>query len=220
MDVEYMLEILPELAEASLVTLTVTILGFALAAVVGLFLAVIRMAAPKPVAWAMTGITEFIRNTPLLLQLFFVHMTLSSMAFSAVEPSVYAVMVIGIHYATYCAEVYRAGFEGIHRGQWEASTALNFNTFQTFRYVIIPQMIPPVVPALGNYLVGLFKDTPLLAFVAVVELMTTAKGIGNETFRYTEPITMVGAFFLAFSLISATAIRWVEVRLNHYTRIR
>jgi polar amino acid transport system permease protein len=71
-----------------------------------------------------------------------------------------------------------------------------------------------VVPALGNYLVALFKETPLLSAIAVLELMQTAKVLGSETFRYTEPITLVGLFFLAMSLISAALIRFVEYRLN------
>jgi polar amino acid transport system permease protein len=80
----------------------------------------------------------------------------------------------------------------------------------TFRDIIIPQAIPPMIPALGNYLVALFKETPLLSAIAVLELMQTAKIIGSETFRYTEPITLVGGFFLVMSLVSATAIRAFE----------
>ena len=103
------------------------------------------------------------------------------------------VLALGIHYGAYCSEVYRAGFDNIHRGQWEASIALNLSAWTTFRDIIIPQAIPPIVPALGNYLVALFKETPLLSAIAVLELMQTAKIIGSETFRYTEPITLVGA---------------------------
>ena len=80
--------------------------------------------------------------------------------------------------------------------------------------MIIPQAIPPVVPALGNYLVALFKDTPLLSAIAVMELMQTAKIIGSEDFRYTEPITLVGIIFLLFSLIAAGLIKLVEAWLN------
>ena len=116
-------------------------------------------------------------------------------------------LAIGIHYAAYCSEVYRAGFDNIARGQWEASIALNLSPWTTFRDVIIPQAIPPVVPALGNYLVALFKETPLLSAIAVLELMQTAKIIGSQTFRYTEPITLVGVFFLVMSLVSAAGIR-------------
>ncbi len=120
------------------------------------------------------------------------------------------VLAIGVHYAAYCSEVYRAGFENVPRGQWEASIALNLSQWTTFRDIIIPQVIPPIVPALGNYLVALFKETPLLSAIAVLELMQTAKIIGSETFRYTEPITLVGLFFLAMSLVSAAFIRAFE----------
>jgi polar amino acid transport system permease protein len=88
----------------------------------------------------------------------------------------------------------------------------------TFRDIIIPQAIPPVVPALGNYLVALFKETPLLSAIAVLELMQTAKILGSESFRYVEPITLVGGFFLVFSLVSAWLIRRVEAHLNRIGR--
>ena len=127
------------------------------------------------------------------------------------------VLALGLHYGTYCSEVYRAGLENVPRGQWEASTALNLTTFHTFRDVILPQAIPPVVQALGNYLVALFKETPLLSAIAVLELMQTAKILGSETFRYTEPITLVG-LFLVFSLIAAGLVRLVETWLQRRPR--
>jgi len=124
------------------------------------------------------------------------------------------VLALGLHYGAYCSEVYRAGLEGVHRGQWEASAALNLSPWTTFKDIIIPQAIPPLVPALGNYLVALFKETPLLSAIAVLELMQTAKILGSETFRYTEPMTLVGLFFLVMSLASSALIRTVERVLN------
>jgi len=123
-----------------------------------------------------------------------------------------------VHYATYCSEVYRAGLENIPKGQWEASTALNLSPYVTFRDVIIPQAIPPVVPALGNYFVALFKETPLLSAIAVLELMQTAKILGSENFRYIEPITLVGVFFLIMSLAAAWLIRRLESLLDRSLR--
>jgi polar amino acid transport system permease protein len=120
------------------------------------------------------------------------------------------VLALGIHYSSYCSEVYRAGLDNIPRGQWEAAMALNLSLPRTYWDIIIPQAIPPVIPALGNYLVALFKETPLLSAIAVLELMQTAKILGSEYFRYLEPITIVGLFFLILSLLSAAAIRRVE----------
>src|SRR5206468_7122999 len=90
------------------------------------------------------------------------------------------VLALGIHYAAYCSEVYRAGFDNIPRGQWEASIALNLGAWTTFRDVIIPQAIPPIVPALGNYLVALFKETPLLSASAVLALTPAATTLRRE----------------------------------------
>ncbi len=130
------------------------------------------------------------------------------------SPLATGIVAIGIHYSTYASEVYRSGLDSVPRGQWEAATALNFSTFEKLRTVILPQAIPPVVPALGNYLVAMFKDTPLLAAIGVLELLNTAKEIGSYSFRYLEGLTIVGIFFLLMSLISAVGIRALERRLK------
>jgi polar amino acid transport system permease protein len=208
-DWSYTWEILPTLARASLVTIQATILGFLLAATVGLLLAILRMSKSGWVAIPTAGFIEFIRSTPLLIQIFFVFFVFPEFGVN-LSAMTAGVLAIGLHYGTYCSEVYRSGLANIPRGQWEASTALNLSGFHTFRDVIIPQAIPPVVPALGNYLVALFKETPLLSAIAVLELMQTAKILGSENFRYTEPITLVGLFFLVFSLVTAALIRQVE----------
>ena len=212
-DWQFALQILPQLARAALVTIEATFLGFAVAAVLGLVLALLRRSR-NPWTSAITGgFIEFIRSTPVLIQIFFLFFVFPR--FGIVIPAFAAgVMALGLHYACYCSEVYRAGLDGVPRGQWEAAVALNLGPLQTYRDVIIPQAIPPVVPALGNYLIGMFKETPLLSAIAVLELMQTAKIIGSETFRYLEPITMVGAFFLVMSLVSAAGVRRVEAWLK------
>ena len=89
------------------------------------------------------------------------------------------IIALSVHYACYCSEVYRAGLEAVPRGQWEACTALNLSSWNTFKNIILPQAIPPIVPALGNYLVALFKETPLLSAIAVLELVQAAKNLGT-----------------------------------------
>ena len=216
-DWSYTVEILPVLARAAIVTIEATLLGFVLAAILGLVLALLRMSPRRPLSMGATAFIEFIRSTPLLIQIYFLYFVFPKVGISL--PAFTAgVIAIGLHYATYCSEVYRAGLEGVPRGQWEASIALNLSPYRTLRDVIIPQAIPPVVPALGNYLVALFKETPLLAAIAVPELMQTAKNLGSESFRYTEPITLVGLFFLVMSLISAGLVRLVERRLARIGR--
>jgi polar amino acid transport system permease protein len=207
-DWNYTIEILPDLLAAALVTIEATLLGFVLAAVLGLVLAILRMLGPACSGPASVFV-EVIRSTPLLIQIFFIYFVLPKFGVT-IDAFTAGVLALGIHYATYCSEVYRAGIESISRGQWEASIALNLGLATTFKDIILPQAIPPVVPALGNYLVALFKETPLLSAIAVLELMQTAKIMGSENFRYTEPITLVGVLFLIMSLVSAALIRRVE----------
>jgi polar amino acid transport system permease protein len=206
------LEVLPILAKAAIITVEATFLGFLMAASLGLVFAILRMLGPM-IAWPVTIVIELVRSTPLLIQIFFLYFVLPKFGVT-LDAFTAGVLALGLHYATYCSEVYRAGLENIPRGQWEASTALNLNLFTTFKDIILPQAIPPIVPALGNYLVALFKETPLLSAIAVLELMQTAKILGSETFRYVEPITLVGVIFLIMSLVSAAGIRWVERTLN------
>ena len=211
----YTWEILPDLLAAAVITIEATLLGFAVAAVLGLVLAILRMSQNPWIANPITGLIEFIRGTPVLIQIFFMFYVLPQ--FGITMPALLAgVLALGLHYATYCSEVYRAGLENIPRGQWEAATALNLTPYRTFKDVIIPQAIPPVVPALGNYFIAMFKETPLLSAIAVVELMQTAKILGSFSFRYLEPITLVGVFFLIMSLVASLGNqqfeRWLRLR--------
>lgn len=212
-DWSFALEILPILAQAAVITIEATLIGFVVALLLGLVLALARMSRNPFVSLPAAGFIEFIRSTPLLIQIFFLYFVFPK--FGIVLPALVAgIMALGLHYSTYCAEVYRAGLENVPRGQWEAATALNLGPWTTYRDVILPQAIPPIIPALANYLVALFKETPLLSAIAVLELMQTAKTIGSETFRYIEPITLVGLFFLAMSLVSAALIRQGEAWLR------
>jgi polar amino acid transport system permease protein len=212
-DWAYALEIAPVLARALLVTLQATVLGMAIALVLGLALALARRAPYPLLAWPTAVFVEFIRSTPLLVQIFFLFYVLPE-AGVRLSPLTAGVLALGVHYAAYCSEVYRAGLESVPKGQWEAALALNLGRWRTMRSIILPQALPPVVPALGNYLVAMFKDTPLLSAITVVELLQTAKLLGSESFRYVEPLTLVGVLFLALSLASAAVIRVAERRLK------
>jgi polar amino acid transport system permease protein len=211
-DWSYTLEILPDLAHAAIVTVEATFVSFFFAAILGLMLAILRMRGGVT-GWITSAVIETIRSTPLLIQIFFIFFVLPRYGV-ALDAFTAGIIALSLHYGCYCSEVYRAGIEAVPRGQWEACIALNVSGWNTLKNIILPQAIPPVVPALGNLLVALFKDTPLLSAIAVLELVQTAKILGSENFRYTEPMTIVGITFLILSLISAAGIRWVEQRLN------
>ncbi|CAH2928991.1 MAG: Ectoine/hydroxyectoine ABC transporter permease protein, EhuD [uncultured Paraburkholderia sp.] len=212
-DLHYAGQILPALLRASMYTIFITLIGFAIALVLGLVLAVLRRSPVKAVSRTMGFVVEFIRSTPLLIQVYvlFYVLPVYGITMSALTAGTVG---IALHYACYTSEVYRAGLNGVARGQWEAACALSLSPWRTYRGVILPQAIRPVIPALGNYLVAMFKDTPVLSAITVVELMQQAKNIGSETFRYLEPITLAGIFFLLMSVTFAQLVRRLEYGLR------
>lgn len=211
-DLDFALRILPEFLRALQVTVYAVFWGMGLALGLGLAWAIARRSRLGLISWSAAGLVEFVRSTPLLVQIYFLFYALPGLGLR-LSPLVTGVVALGLHYSAYTSEVYRAGIEGVPQGQWEAATALNLSPFHTFRHVVLPQAIPPAIPALGNYLVAMFKDTPMLSSITVLELLQTAKLIGAETFRYQEPLTLVGVLFLVLSLCSASLIRWLERRL-------
>ncbi|KGA95754.1 amino acid ABC transporter permease [Alkalihalobacillus alcalophilus ATCC 27647 = CGMCC 1.3604] len=201
-------EVFPHIIKAIGVTISVTFIAFFIALTVGLVLTLIRRSNIKIVSLITAGIIEFIRATPPLVQLFFVYYATSLNGFQT------GAIVLGLHYSTYISEIYRSGINAVPQSQWEASKALNFTRAQTWRKVILPQAIPPVIPMLGNYLIVLFKETPLLSAIFVVEMLQVAQSIGGQTFRYVEPITIVGFLFLVLSYPSALFIRYLEKKFG------
>ncbi len=212
-DWEFVRQIMPTLIEGVKVTILATLLGSLVAAAVGLAIAILRRSDNKLVARATGFAAEFIRGTPLLVQLYFIFYVLPDFGI-LLPPLVAGVIGLGLHYGTYTAEVYRAGIENVPRGQWEAAKACNLSVPQTWMHVILPQAVPPMIPALANYFIAMFKETPLLSAITVLELMNQAKSVANTYYRYIEPMTLVGAFFLVISLFAVFLLRWLERRFN------
>lgn len=211
---EYAGEILPVLLEHFVrYSLVATLLGSALAAVLGLVFAIVRYVRVPVLAPLTTGFIEFVRSTPLLVQLFFLFYVLPGFGIT-MSPLVTGVLALGVHYACYYAEVYRAGIDGVPKGQWEATTALSIPARYTWQHIVLPQALRRVLPALGNYAVSMFKETPFLALITVPELVQTASSLGSRNFRYIEPFTIAGLIFLLASYPTALALRKMENRLG------
>ena len=203
-------EILPRMLWATLNTLAAAGIGYSIALVLGL---VFLLAQRTQFGWlnrVVREIVEFIRSTPLIVQLFFVYFVAPQFGVT-LSAWTSAMLTIGLHYGTYLSEVYRGGLEAVPRAQWEACRALNFSKTRTYTRVVLPQALPASLPGMGNYLVGIFKDTPLLSTIGVAELMHTANALGAETYRYLEPYTMVGFIFLMISLPTAAWLRRFEI---------
>ncbi len=205
----YAISILPILGIGLIVTLEATALGFLIALVLGLVWALLRRSRIKAVAWATAAVVEFVRDTPLLMQLFFLYYVLPQ--YGIILPAfLTGAIALGLQYSAYTSEVYRGGLDAVARGQWEAATALNLTRWQTYRDIVIPQAIPRILPAMGNYLVSMLKDTPVLSVVTVVEMLGVANMIGDRTFEYLVPLSMVGLIFLILTLVCSAGLHMLE----------
>jgi polar amino acid transport system permease protein len=212
-DWQYALRCLPELLRGLLVTAAATAGGMSLALVLGLSWAALGYTRSAPVRWFVRVAIELVRGTPLLVQLYFLFYVLPQ-AGVRLSPLATGVLGLGVHYSAYLAEVYRAGIAAVPRGQWEAASVLGLSRVRTFGSVILPQAVVPMVPALGNYLIAMFKDTPVLSAVTVLEMLQRAKLLGAAEFRYLEPLLLVGVLFLVISLPSAQLLRRLEASLD------
>lgn len=202
-------EALVDLSTVSLLTIKVTVIAYIIALTLGLVFAVFKIFRIKYLSDAIIGVIEFIRLTPLLLQIFFVYYALPMVGIS-VSAFAAGIITLGVHYACYCSEVYRAGIKSVPTGQLEAAKALSLPRYTVFTKVVMPQAIPPVIPPLGNYLVALFKETPMLSTIGLVEILYKAQLISSATFRPIEPLTIAGLYFLVMSLVAAIVVRLCE----------
>ena len=214
-DFHLAIQILPLLLKGLVVTIEATIAGFVAALAGGLILALAYRAGSKVIQIVSRTLVEFIRNTPLLVQLYFLFygLPLLGIRFSAF---ISGVMGLGIYYSAYIAEVYRGGIDAVPHGQWEAAQSLGFSRAQTWRCIILPQAVPPVIPVLGNYLIGMFKETPLLAMITIPELLSAARQVTGMTYRYTEPYTMVALIFLTISYSTSLLFRRLERKVAYH----
>ncbi|MFI1202066.1 ectoine/hydroxyectoine ABC transporter permease subunit EhuD [Streptomyces sp. BHT-5-2] len=203
---------LPTFWKGVLVTLQALVLGSLIAFALGLVWALAQRSSLKVVRWPVTVITEFVRNTPLLVQLFFLFYVMPEWGIT-LSALVTGVIGLGLHYSTYTAEVYRAGIDGVPAGQWEAAIALSLPRRRTWTAVILPQAIRRVVPALGNYVIAMLKDSPMLFAIGVLEMLGQARQFSSQTFQTVEPYTVVGVAFIAIAYPASLLLRALERRL-------
>lgn len=219
-DWEYAWEITPDLIEGMINIVIATVLGMAVAVVLGLFLALGRRSDKRWISYPIAWFIEFVRSTPLLVQLFFLYYALPQIdalprSLTTFPALTTLVIALGVHYGCYCSEAYRAGINSVPRGQWEASTALNLRTSTKWRNVILPQAIPRALPPLGNYFVAMFKDAPQGSAITYAGVLFVARALQSSDFRTVEPFTIAGILFLMVSIPAAMAVRRLERRVAY-----
>ena len=203
--------ILPELLQGLVVTVVATLLGSMVAFALGMVWAFVRVLRISLLTPSVSFFVEFIRGTPLLIQLYFLYYVLPTWGLT-ISPLPTGIFGLGLFYSAYAAEIFRAGIEDLPPGQWEAALTLGVPVRRVWLGIILPQAIRSVVPILGNVIISMFKQSSLLSTITVFELLAAGLNIGSVNYRYVEPLTLVGAFYFAISFLSARIVRSLEAK--------
>src|ERR1700704_3892708 len=205
-----MIEFLPSLLDGAVLTIAVSLLSFALALVFGLATGIARISRVPPLRVVAACYIQFIRGTPLLLQLFFIYYVLPY-AGIVLSPFVSGAMGLTLNYAAYMAEVFRSGIQAIPKGQWEAGASVGMSRRLLMRRIILPQAFRIIVPSLGNFFVSIFKDSALVSVITMRDLMFSGQLLASATYKHFEIFAMVAAIYFLISYPSAKFVEWVEM---------
>ena len=201
------------LTRAAIVTVLIAFGSMFIALVLGMPLAIGQWKGPRAIQWLCTIYVEFFRGTPVLVQLLFLYFGLPAIGL-AMPGWLTALIGLGLNYAAYESQVYRAALEAIPRGQWEASYLLGMSPVLAFRRIILPQAFRIALPPMTNDFVSLFKDTSTAYAISVWELATAYRELANASGQFLMLGVAVSLYYLAMSLPMAHLARRLERKLQ------
>ena len=207
--------LLPVLLEGTVVSLKVFFLTLLFSLPLGLPIAAARMSKNVFLQWPAKIFILIVRGTPLILQLIFVYFAPFYLFGFSYDRFTAAIVAMSLNYAAYFAEIYRSGISSISQGQYEACKVLGFTKSQTFFKIILPQVIKRILPATGNEVITLVKDTALVQVIGVAELFRAAQNAASREFS-TMPIFIAGVFYFVMNWIVSEVFIFSEKKLDYY----
>jgi glutamine transport system permease protein len=204
---------LPYLTEGAVLTVAISAAAMAAGLVLGLGLALATQVHARPLRWAVAAYVEIFRNTPLLIQIFFIYFAMPNLIGLRLPPFMSGLTALALYTAAYNTEIFRAGLEAVPFGQREAARASGLGPWQEMRFVVVPQAVRISFPALGNNLVSLVKNSSLVSVIGMVELMFVANDISFNNFRSFEVYGAAVVYYIALILLLSRALAWTERRL-------
>jgi polar amino acid transport system permease protein len=204
---------MPFLLQGALITLEVTILAVIFGTIVGTILGMGRLSKLLLLKIPSYAYIEFIRGTPLLVQIYIIYFGLPSMGIDF-PPFTAAVVALSINASAYIAEIVRAGIQSISKGQTEAARSLGMNVWQTMRYIILPQAFRNILPALGNEFIALTKESSLVSVIGIAELTRQGQYIISRTFKSFEIYGGVAIVYFAMTFTLSQIVNWIEKKVT------
>ena len=212
MNFELMVQAMPLLLTGAAVTVKITALSVFLGILIGLFIGIARISTYKIVHLAAAVYVDFLRGTPLLVQIFLVYFALPVLTGQRIDPFIAAIAACSINSSAYVAEIFRAGIQSIDAGQMEAGRSLGMTWTQTMRYIIVPQAARRVIPPLGNEFIALLKDSSLVSVIGFEELTRRGQLIIARTYASLEIWICVAIIYLVMTVSISRLVAWLERR--------
>ena len=206
------------LTEGFLVSLQIFLFTLLGAVPLGVAVALARMSRIAPVRWIVRVYISIMRGTPLMLQMFAIYFAPYYVFGIQLTPdSKWQATIVAfiVNYAAYFAEIYRSGLQSNPRGQIEAAEVLGYTRAQTFCYIVLPQVVKRILPAMGNEIITLVKDTSLAFSIGVAEMFSTAKALVASQVSMV-PFAIAAAFYWVFNFLVEIVLGAVEKRLDYY----
>lgn len=213
-DPSLMVKYLPLLFQASLITIQLTVLAVFFGTIIGLLSALGKMSQNLALRWFFISYIEFIRGTPLLVQLFLGYFGVGGLLGQSQNMFWTAVIVCSINSGAYIAEIFRAGIQSIDKGQSEAARSLGMSQFKSFRYIILPQAFKRVIPPLGNEFITMLKDTSLVALIGMTELFRQGQLIVARNYAAFEIYLTVALIYFVLTLPISRWVVYMERKMS------
>jgi len=196
-------------------TLLLAFISVAIGCLIGAIVAIMKLAKNKPLNWIATVYIEIIRDTPLLLQLYFFYFLLPDIM-PALKLSKFTCIAVAlvINSGAYMSEIFRSGIQSIDRGQTEAARSLGLSASQTMLRIVLPQAFKNVLPAMCNEFVAVTKETSLASTFYVGDLMTQYQTISGKTYLVIEPLIIIGVIYFVVTFTMSKLIAVLERRLK------
>ena len=204
----------PILLIGALVTIKITAISVALGVVIGLVVGVARISQVKPLRILAMAYIDFLRGTPLLVQIFLIYFALPVVSGQRVDPFFAAITACSINSGAYVAEIFRSGIQSIDKGQMEAGRSLGMTWMQTMRYVILPQAVKRVIPQIGNEFIALLKDSSLVSVIGFEELTRSGQLIIARIYGSLEIWPCVAIVYLVMTLSISQLVAYLERRFR------
>ena len=214
LNIDLMINSIPLLIVGAGITIQITAISVAIGLVIGLFVGVARVSNIRPLRWLAAVYVDFLRGTPLLVQIFLIYFALPVLLGNRVDPFIAAITACGINSGAYIAEIFRAGIQAIDDGQMEAGRSLGMTWWQTMWYIIIPQAFRNIVPPLGNEFIALLKDSSLVSVIGFEELTRRGQLIIARTYGSLEIWICVAIIYLIMTLTISRFVAFLEKRLG------